>query len=283
MEYFLLQVRDLTKSHTEEIISGVLSGVLSDFTNECKDQKTIEILAGIIDVWIETGKSVTHSPSIAELPIFDPPLNKQEEKKIEPPTLKGNPGKCPVLMKSGPRKDQPCDRLLKGQNQVCTQHLPKLNTGIKCEAVMKAGVRKGQLCGKNVAPGDIFCGTHKHTKCIYKLTLPGTSKESKCGRPISRCSTSESYCRIHLPFEMHIDKSKFVLTQNKFGSKEHKYSELIFEDKKVIGKQKLDGGTLTMLSDDDYECIRVYGLPLSDNLIEGMHDYIKRRPLIFND
>lgn len=284
MESLLRDIKERVDEIYREKVEDIVYGILTDFKNECKDKKAVDTLSRIIDVWMDNDldqmspehkKSSEPSPLMTSTDVQPPPTaamalsDPPKEVKTEPTVPKA--GTCQIPLKSGPRKGQPCGGPLKGNNQMCQKHLPRVVTGIKCEAIMKAGSRKGQQCGKPVGPGDLFCGTHKVTKCVWK------EGKKKCGRPISKCSPSETFCRIHLPQEITIDKSKFVLFTNKFGSKEHRYSELIFEDKKVCGKQKADGGTLSVLSDDDYECVKVYGLPLADALVPGMLDYLRRR------
>lgn len=217
-----------------------------------------------------------HSPEVLERlmsELVDSPEDSSENFPSQPlltpaEEVKNNPRCCQVIVKS---KNGPCGRPLEGNNSVCSRHLPKVKTGVTCPYVMKSGNRIGQPCGKNVPPGFQHCRTHTVTKCVFK------EGKKKCGRSISRCSPGEDHCRIHVVNELSLDTSKFVLFLNKFGNREHKYSELIFEDRKVVGKQKMDGSLVPHLSEDDYECVRVYGLPLSEPLVPGMIEYLKKK------
>lgn len=201
------------------------------------------------------------------------------------PTQPTQPLLCTSIIKSGMRKGQSCGIKVHADG-LCKRHQPKVcvessgNAGIsptngaeeKCPALLKVGVRKGQICGACVPNGEIYCGKHKVVKCMFKL-----ENGDYCGRSISLHSTSQTHCRIHVKNELSLDTRKFVTSLNRFGNMEHKYSGLVFENKKVVGAQHPTGTIVSNLNDDDLECVITYGLPIDPCFSSQMSDYLNKR------
>lgn len=177
---------------------------------------------------------------------------------------------CTAIMKSGARKGQACGaKVLNGVT--CKRHTKVENTSDeKCPAINKGGVNKGQVCGKPVVNGNLYCQKHCITKCKFMCG------DKECGRSISPFSPTLSMCRIHLIDELNLDTTKFVLYTNKFGNIEHKYSGLVFTDRKVNGAQHPGGYVIAELTDDDFECIKRYGLPICEHYKEEMINYLNK-------
>lgn len=165
---------------------------------------------------------------------------------------------------------------------------PILNTvESSCKALIKHGLRQGQVCGSKSTLGG-FCKRHAKTnvgefpspvkvqeikkRCVFK------NEDGKCcGKSISIHSISDSYCRLHIKDELSLDTKKYITYLNKFGNMEHKYSSLVFENKKVIGVQHPSGTITTTLNDEDLECVIIYGLPIDDTFKPQMIDYLNRK------
>jgi len=250
-----------------EEIANKLDNIMTDFQSECKDEKAVQLLNRIISVHNCELSSIS-TKDIVEKMVKEP--QKEFEKDPEKEGHEKKEG-CVQLMKSGKRKGEMCGGKITA-NELCGRHQPKVPlSDTRCETIMKAGTRKGQACGGKVALGSLYCTKHRLVKCVYKDGLV------MCGKPISKCSTSESFCRIHIRDELGIDTSKYVLYLNKHGNREHKYSELIFENRVVVGKQNENGTTSMALTYDDLECVKIYGLPLAENFHAQMNDYLKRK------
>jgi hypothetical protein len=242
-------------------------GVCNDFEQECKDKTSIDILQRLITCWQYPRIPQTPVTRKSEpVPVPQNPILCTDEEPVKSEEIVKT---CQVPMKSGLRKGQPCGgKIVEGQ-QTCKRHQEKQPSDHTCQIQMKTGVRKGKPCGGKIAVGELVCGKHKNIKCIHK------DENGKCDRPISKNSLSDSYCRVHIKDELCIDVSRVILYTNKFGNKEHKYSELIFEGGKVIGKQNQDGSTLRALNDDDLECVKIYKLPLDEEYHAKMIQYLK--------
>lgn len=247
---------------------NLLDDIFYDFKCECKDSKAIAILDTIIGYYRERSPASTPGER-KKTPVLHP-----KDTPIDPipPSTIGDHATCVSLIKSGVRKGQVCGGKIHA-NGMCKRHQPKvLMSEEKCPALMKAGTRKGQVCGARVANGDTYCGKHKITKCIFKL-----ESGDCCGRSISHCSPTETHCRIHVKNELGLDTKKFVTVLNRFGNMEHKYSGLVFENKKVIGAQHPTGTIVSNLNDDDFECVIAYGLPISSCFSTQLSDYLNKR------
>lgn len=69
--------------------------------------------------------------------------------------------KCTIILKSGKRKNQPCNRYVKENKNYCFYHCKKNNENIKlCCAILKSGKRKNQLCSRKVHDKFNFCKLH---------------------------------------------------------------------------------------------------------------------------
>ncbi len=196
---------------------------------------------------------------------FIPPIaskecakNLLEEKKLPEGSF------CTTIMKSGARAGQMCMKPAIN-NGKCGRHggaTEQKNYGGTCEMIMKSGVRMGQPCGAKTLVGEIYCNRHKKKSCIFSVC------GKPCGQPLSDFSPTQSYCRIHLIQELSIDTSNYVLTINPFGQKEHRWTGMIFDDGKVIGKKGDNGMIDAALNDEDLKAIIYYRLPPDQKYIE---------------
>jgi hypothetical protein len=262
---------------------SLLDDILSDFRDACKDAKVILALEEIIGYYRgHSPASTPGTPGVHRVrgprtpptgdnsPIIAPSL--PPDAPVGPSAPSAPSETCVSLIKSGVRKGHACGGKVHAGG-LCKRHQPKVALSEeKCPALMKAGARKGQVCGSKVANGDTYCGKHKITKCVFKL-----ASGDCCGKNISHCSPTETHCRIHVKNELSLDTKKFVTALNRFGNMEHKYSGLVFENKKVIGAQHPTGTIVTNLNDDDLECVIVYGLPIDTCFSTQMTDYLNRR------
>ena len=222
---------------------NLLDSILTDFKEECKDQKTIEKLENILNYY--RGKSpqssVASSPArcFTSAPIFH--------------TIDFKP--CNAIIKSGMRQGQMCGSKA-SLNGFCKRHekSDKTEKTEKSDKVDKGGVQEVKK---------------RCTFCIEEGKI--------CGKPISIHSPSDSYCRLHVKDELSLDTKKYIISLNKFGNMEHKYSSLVFENKKVIGSQHPSGTITNTLNDEDLECVLVYGLPISDEFKPQMASYLNRK------
>ncbi len=230
------------------------------FEREVSDPLAREVLRRLTQT-IEVDSPVSHQGESVS-----PSPGSPEEKHHD---LKPGEPSCTAVLKSGTRKGQLCRRKVFA-NSLCKIHAPREMSQETCPALMKAGARKGQACGGSLAVGDSLCAKHKITKCVFKLS--GTRK--CCGKSISKFSPSETHCRVHLIEEMHLDTNKFVLYKNKFGNSEHRYSELVFENKKVVGVQNPSGNVEAYLNDEDLECVIAYRLPVCEELKARLSSYL---------
>lgn len=290
-------IQDAIRDYIQLAITDVLENIMTDFEAESKDERANSLLRRLVEYYMnnveDTPRIKTHvsplgnektvlmvapisSTSHAPLTSSDVcAVHTVDDKNFSTTDRVDNANKaCSALMKSGKRKGQLCGAKVSDSTGMCKKHQPRVEkTGdTKCMALMKSGTRKGQPCGVAIASGELYCSKHRITKCIFKKP-----DGNQCGWSISRCSPSESYCRIHIKDELNLDVKSFVLYTNKFGNKEHKYSGLVFEDRKVVGAQNPTGTVTTFLNDEDLECVRVYGLPLCDNFMEKMKDYLNRK------
>ena len=250
----------------------LLDDILQTFQSEYDDAKAIAALEQTISYFRVKSPSSTPENSKPKIP-----SNKQEnchvstEKHIDDQTTVTVENKCNSIMSSGIRKGQICGGKVY-INGMCKRHQPKTSLSEeKCPAIMKAGTRKGQICGARVANCETFCGKHKVTKCVFNIN------GENCEKNVSVHSPSETHCRIHIKNELNLDTKKFITTVNRFGNMEHKYSGLVFENKKIVGAQHPAGTIVSNLSDDDLECAIVYGLPLDEMFHDQMKDYLNRR------
>lgn len=258
---------------------SLLDDIFSDFCDACKDTKAVAALEQIIGYYREHSPASTpgtpgsHRPRGQRTPPTtdrSPVITSTSAPPVSTAPIDGN--LCVSIIKSGVRKGQACGGKVHA-NGLCKRHQPKVPLSEeKCPALMKAGARKGQVCGSRVANGDTYCGKHKITKCVFKLPSGDC-----CGRSISHCSPTETHCRIHVKDELGLDTKKYITMVNRFGNMEHKYSGLVFENKKVIGAQNPTGTIATNLNDDDLECVIVYGLPLDPSFSTQISDYLNRR------
>lgn len=137
-----------------------------------------------------------------------------------------------------------------------------------CTFTLKTGPRKGERCkGKISTKNPRFCSRHLPKGCMFR-----TAEHKLCNGPIVTNSNGDitEFCKEHLPID-HL-----TINVNKWGHLEHKPTGLIFQDKKVIGKQG-DSKVLLPLSDQDLENIFNYSFPLDEKLMETMRDYLLRR------
>ena len=321
---------------------NLLDNIFSEFSDQCKDLKSVRILEDIIGYYRQrspattpggysqpitrksgkvttsatTSTSTTESkntftnstlssiptstaspvisyslPSLPSLPsptsTFPHTFPSPSPSHVMSPASFSSPASpvCTSIIKSGARKGNICGSKVyadgfckRHQVKGCTSGVTSITSATatsseeKCPALLKAGVRKGQICGACVANGETYCGKHKVVKCIFKL-----ENGDCCGRSISLQSPSETHCRIHVKNELSLDTKKFVTSLNRFGNMEHKYSGLVFENKKVVGAQHPSGTIITNLNDDDLECAIIYGLPIETCFITQMTDYLNRR------
>jgi len=240
-------------AHTH--LLNVLETVKTNFAKECKDETLIVALKTIIDNIIATEKTEKSPETPLKTPGKDVPIEER----------------CKETLKSGVNIGKPCPNRAVTDGR-CRRHIPKENTsGMTCMATMKSGTRNGEVCGAACRGGDIYCTRHKNVKCTFK-----DDKKKACQYGISRSSADEKYCRVHLTEEFAINTSKFLLYTNKFGNREHNYSELVFEDRKVIGRQMIDGSINTELTEEDLDCIRVYHLPINPKFNEQMTAHLQK-------
>lgn len=263
----------------------LLQDILSDLSSEIKDPHSLEVIDRVIGYYLEKRAATPFSPvgrmqrtggtektggtertERTERVAQSVSENCEDSRNDSVKT-----GGCSAIMKSGVRKGQECGSKAHS-NGMCKRHMPKVISDVKCPAIMKAGARKGQACGTSVGNGDTYCGKHKVVKCVFKI-----GEKHICGRGISVHSPSETHCRIHLKNELGLDTKTFITVRNRNGYMEHKYSGLIFSDKKVVGIQHQSGDIDANLTDDDFECVIVYGLPLSSEYNEKFSNYISRR------
>ncbi len=275
MEQLLQIIESEVRRTYQKSIEDITNGILTDFQNEVKDPKINEVLQRIVDIWVTTDIDLEDSPQkpavvkVSPRQLPDAKLSVSDLKLPEIPVIvKAAPGTCPVLLKSGSRANQPCGATLKGNNTACQKHLPRSASGLTCEMIMKSGARKGTMCGKSVASGYIYCSVHTCNGCVFK-------EGKKCGRPISPFSPSGTICNLHLPTEIPFDKKNLVVSINKAGQKEHKYTGFVFnEENKAYGKAVAGGSVDQNFTNDDFELVRIYGIPLVADLVPKMAEYI---------
>ena len=71
-----------------------------------------------------------------------------------------NPKYCSSVFKSGKRKGNSCNRIIKDEGDYCGQHLPKELKNKTCEGILKSGSRSGEVCGRKIKYYQTFCGIH---------------------------------------------------------------------------------------------------------------------------
>ena len=247
----------------------LLDEIFQTFQNEYDDAKAIAALEQTISYF--RGKSPVSTPENSKVKITPPLRPDVPLVNIPSEEVHLTESKCTSILGSGIRKGQACGGKVH-MNGMCKRHQSKVPLSEeKCPAIMKAGARKGQICGARVAQCETFCGKHKVTKCVFKVG------GEFCGKSISINSPSETHCRIHIKNELNLDTKKFITAVNRFGNMEHKYSGLVFENKKVVGAQHPAGTIVSNLNDDDLECVILYGLPIDTVFLEQMKDYLNRR------
>lgn len=173
---------------------------------------------------------------------------------------------CTELLKSGSRKGSMCMKPVVA-NGKCGRHggvVEQKTYGGTCEMIIKSGARANQPCGAKTCVGESFCARHKKKSCCYLL------HGKPCGQPLSDFSPSQSYCRIHIIQELSIDTSTYTLMINSFKQKEHKWSGMIFDDSKVIGKKGENGLVDGALNDEDLRTMIYYKLPPDPKYFERM-------------
>jgi hypothetical protein len=247
-------VRSEVQKHTARIVEL--------FEKEVSDTAAREVLRRLTQT-LEVPSPVSHRN--------DAPSPSQESSSPEEKHFDLKPGEvtCAAVIKTGARKGQLC-RGKVFANSLCKRHCPRETSQETCPALMKSGARKGQPCGGSIAVGDTLCSKHKITKCVFK---PAGARKC-CGKSISKYSPSETHCRLHLIDEMHLDTDKFILYKNKFGNSEHRYSELVFENKKVVGVQNPSGHIDNYLNEEDLECVVAYRLPVCEELKPRLTAYL---------
>lgn len=265
--------------YIKETLRKKYAAILKDFEDESKHPESNELLSRILALHEEDTVSLSHEHNHELFDIASPARSNVSKKEVQSPahsSSKTDDGKCTAIIKSGSRKDQPCGLKAVDGTSLCRRHsgvkkvVSSLPVGI-CETELSSGARKGQACGAKTLPGENVCAKHKAHTCVFKIG------NKKCGRPLSPFSPSEKHCRIHIFDEIKPDTSTVIITKNKDGLDYHRYSGLVFEEGKVIGKEAADGALDKTLVDDDFECVFLYKLPLSDPYIPAMIDYVKRR------
>lgn len=193
------------------------------------------------------------------------PINSSNTKEsIEEKKLTGS--FCTEILKSGSRKGSMCMKPVVA-NGKCGRHggiVEQKTYGGTCEMIIKSGARANQPCGAKTCVGESFCARHKKKSCCYLL------HGKPCGQPLSDFSPSQSYCRIHIIQELSIDTSTYTLMINSFKQKEHKWSGMIFDDSKVIGKKSENGMVDGALNDEDLRAMIYYKLPPDPKYLERM-------------
>lgn len=258
----------------EQIEEGMMF-ILLQMREDLKDDVLYDTLITHVDNYCHNLFDLEEKSKVKKERKKKEPDLESETEEFSPNHKPLNPNSCSALLKSGPNKGKQCTLIIVEGTTLCKRHQPKAP---KCESFevcshpMKSGVRAGQPCGAKAMYGEKVCGKHKIVKCIHQ------TGRKKCGRPISKFSSSETFCRVHIIEELNIDTSKVILRKTKFGHKEHKYSELLFEEGKAIGKLTVDGGITKSLNDDDLECVKVYNLPLADEHIPKMKEYLGIAP-----
>lgn len=193
------------------------------------------------------------------------PINSSNTKElIEEKKLAGS--FCTEILKSGSRKGSMCMKPVVA-NGKCGRHggiVEQKTYGGTCEMIIKSGARANQPCGAKTCVGESFCARHKKKSCCYLL------HGKPCGQPLSDFSPSQSYCRIHIIQELSIDTSTYTLMINSFKQKEHKWSGMIFDDSKVIGKKGENGMVDGALNDEDLRAMIYYKLPPDPKYLERM-------------
>ena len=125
------------------------------------------------------------------------------------------------------------------------------------------------------------------SECQYQFQK-GKSIGQYCGSRVSEDSSSGKYCKKHLKFEGESKKTlvqvpntsvntepknptnvltkQLVVTQNKYGNREHEETHLVFHEKsrKVYARQ--DGNKLVPLTDKDKESAKQYNFHVDDLL-----------------
>jgi hypothetical protein len=73
-----------------------------------------------------------------------------------------DPKYCCTVLKSGKRKGQTCNRIIKDAGEYCGIHLPDDFKNKICKAKLRSGVRRGSVCGRKIKYYQKHCGTHAH-------------------------------------------------------------------------------------------------------------------------
>lgn len=141
-----------------------------------------------------------------------------------------------------------------------------------CAHILLSGKNKGKNCSNKLVKGKQYCRSHLPSGCMFTLTT-GIKVGQCCGKLISDKSISGKYCKVHISKE--ISDKHFLIFKNKYGNYEHAFTELLFKDSMIYGKQGKDG-VVSPLTDDDYECVKQYKFKLIPELMVKMKDYLER-------
>ncbi len=266
------EVQDAIQRYVNKVLYNLMQELTSSLP---EDQKgSLPFIRAAIEkriVQFEEDISTSSYSSKDSFPVTTPidSLNvhtKTEEsvKSVEEKKLTGS--FCTELLKSGSRKGSMCMKPVVA-NGKCGRHggvVEQKTYGGTCEMIIKSGARANQPCGAKTCVGESFCARHKKKSCCYLL------HGKPCGQPLSDFSPSQSYCRIHIIQELSIDTSTYTLMINSFKQKEHKWSGMIFDDSKVIGKKGENGLVDGALNDEDLRTMIYYKLPPDPKYFERM-------------